>query len=799
MGRLSGLFGVILVAATTALSGATTASAALPGALYTGPGPRPGPSILYQPPATSPQLTNAGVWEAPPILISGSSAYRQGEYLYQDFLYDDHGADGTTRDPSDPRSSGDLFSAPNGTYTYPTGPGYQGDAADLVEFRVKPLPNETAFRVSLNTLLDPSLAAFTIAIAAPGTTNTAAAYPHGAQSTGPADLFVTVHSTYADLVAAGATSATPLPGAVAIDMTRRQLEVRVPHTLWNPGGQTVRLSIGAGVWDKTTPDSFAGKYLIPGNSATATAPGGIGLLGAPSAFFNVGFRHGEPGGQGLTDPQGNNHRWWRDENQGQSLKTGDMSTFHDDVDFTKLAAGTSDDMNSLPQGVPLSGPMDRILSSHFETEQGTDYSTLCGGNDGCKGELRGRLQPYAIYVPTEAPPATGYGMTLLLHSLSANYNQFLGSNNMSQFGERGTSRSIVVTPSGRGPDGWYVEYAAADTFEVWTDAASRYPIDPAFTAIAGYSMGGYGTFRLGALYPDLFYKAQPTVGPPGLGIWIPPTDPTGGGAASLTFPMIPNFRNVPIKMWAMHTDELVPFAGTEYQAHQGFDADGLRYEFWGFSPGDHLTLALNDQFQPAADWLGQGVVDRNPAHVTYIANPKMAFPALGLEADHAYWVSGITLKDAAGANPLGTIDVRSEGFGVGDPTPSGTILGGGVLTGGALAPLAYEEQSQTWGPAPATPVADRLDIYAGNVMAVTIDVARARVDCNVALNITSSSALTVNLAGCARVVNYVPRQAGATELPSTGAGWPVWWLALAAVAAAGTALVAGVGWRVRRD
>ncbi|MFN2466193.1 MAG: hypothetical protein ABR598_08025 [Candidatus Dormibacteria bacterium] len=799
MGRFAGTFGTILVAAIGALWGPTTASAALPAALYTGPGPRPGPSILYQPPATSPQLTNAGVWQAPPILVSGSSAYRQGEYLYQDFLYDDHGADGTTRDPNDPRSSGDLFSAPNGTYTYPTGPGYQGDAADLVEFRVKPLPNETAFRVSLNTLLDPSLAAFTIAIAAPGTTNTAAVYPHGAQSTGPADRFVTVHNTYADLVTAGASSATPLPGAVAIDTTRRQLEVRVPHTLWNPDGQTVRLSIGVGVWDKTTPDSYAGRYLVPGNSATATTPGGIGLLGAPSAFFNVGFRHGEPGGLGLPDPQGNNHRWWRDENQGQALKTGDMSTFHDDVDFSTLAAGTSDDMNSQPQGVPLSGPMDRILSSHFETEQGTDYSTLCGGNDGCKGELRGHLLPYAIYVPTEAPPATGYGMTLLLHSLASNYNQFLGSKNMSQFGERGTSRSIVVTPSGRGPDGWYVEYAAADTFEVWADAASHYPIDPAFTAIAGYSMGGYGTFRLGALYPDLFYKAQPTVGPPGVGTWIPPTPPSGGGAASLTFPMIPNFRNVPIKMWVMHTDELVPFVGTEYQAHQGFDADGLRYEFWAFSPGDHLTLAINDQYQPAADWLGQGAVDRNPAHVTYVSNPKMAFPALGLEADHAYWVSGVTLQDASGPNPLGTVDVRSEGFGVGDPTPNGTILGGGVLTGGAVPALAYEEQSQTWGTAAATPVADGLDINAGNVSAVTIDVARARVDCNVALNITSASPLTVHLAGCSRVVNYVPPQAGATTLPTTGAGWPIGALGLALIAAAGGALLASVGLRARRD
>ena len=49
-------------------------------------------------------------------------------------------------------SEGDLFSKPNGTYTYPTGPGYANNAADLVELRVKPLKRATAFRITLNTL-----------------------------------------------------------------------------------------------------------------------------------------------------------------------------------------------------------------------------------------------------------------------------------------------------------------------------------------------------------------------------------------------------------------------------------------------------------------------------------------------------------------------------------------------------------------------------------------------------------------------------------------------------------------------
>src|SRR3954470_8905137 len=101
-----------LLAATVAL----LVFAPPPGAasLYSGRGPRPGPDILYADAPRAPQLENTGVWHAPPILVSGATAYRDGEFLYQDFLYDDHGGR-FTRDPNDPRSGDDTFSEPNGT------------------------------------------------------------------------------------------------------------------------------------------------------------------------------------------------------------------------------------------------------------------------------------------------------------------------------------------------------------------------------------------------------------------------------------------------------------------------------------------------------------------------------------------------------------------------------------------------------------------------------------------------------------------------------------------------------------
>jgi hypothetical protein len=119
-------------------------------------------------------------------------------------------------------------------------------------------------------------------------------------------------------------------------------------------------------------------------------------------------------------------------------------------------------------------------------------------------------------------------------------------------------------------------------------------------------------------FPDLFARAQPTVGPPALGIWVPPAEPTGG-EQSLTQRMLGSVRNVPFLIWDETTDELVPIAGVLEQV-KAFDELGYRYEFDQFQAGEHLTLALNDEYAPAAAFLGTETIDSDPAHVTYTYN-----------------------------------------------------------------------------------------------------------------------------------------------------------------------------------
>jgi hypothetical protein len=710
-----------------------------------GTAPQPGPAALYQPLASAPQLENApgSPWKAQPLLVSGASAYRMGEFLYQGYVYDDHGAK-LTVDPNNPMTTGgggDLFSAPDGTYAYPSGPGYDENAANLIELRVKRLKKATAFRITLNTLENPNLVATAIAIG--GSEGQSRPFPFGANVNAPAQYFLTIHGETAVLTDAvtGATVPGPAP-SVSVDVPRRQITVTVSNKTWNPGAGKVRLAAGVGLWD-----TAANRYLLPGKESNAKQPGGAGETANPAAFFDVGFRFnsqepmtGTPEKETTANP-----RWWREAAQSQALAANDISQFHVEVDFSKLTGRTTIEEPDAPTGVPTTGAFDRIYASHFTDGQGANYLTACAKADVCIGEMRGQLLPYAIYVP-KVMPAGGYGLTLLLHSLSANYNQYLNSRNQSQFANR-PNGSIVITPTGRGPDGWYYDRAGADVFEAWADAASRYALNPAYTDIAGYSMGGYGTYKFASEFPDLFAKAQPTVGPPALGIWDGVSEPTGG-ESTLTKRMLESVRNIPFLIWNQTSDELVPIAGVKVQVKR-FDELGYRYEFDEFHGGDHLALAINDEFGPAAAFLGSDTVQPNPAHVTYTYNPTMDFPADGTTAGHAYWVYGVTLRDSSGKAPIGTIDVRSERYGVGDPPPSATKHETArVMTGGAVGAQPFDSDTKTWGATPATPVANTLDINATNIAAVTIEADRAKVNCHPHLNIKSDGPIAVTIANC---------------------------------------------------
>jgi hypothetical protein len=746
----------ITLALLTAALMATPAHAAdapAPGLPTVASGHRPGPDALYAPPADAPQLQNAGPWKAQPILVSGAAAYRAGEWLYQDFLYDDHGAKGL-KDPDDQHDVGSYTYSPvAGTLTYPTAKVFADNAADLVELRIRRVGDTTAFRVTLNTLQDPARTAFTIAL---GDGPAPVAWPHGAGTSSRAQTFVTVHGAAAEV--SDAVSGAVKPGATAtVDATRRQVDVRVPSSAFDPGTGKVRVTIGVGLWDAT-----AGTYLAPGPSATADAPGGAAPTRA--ALFNVGPRLAEPqpalsafgvAPVSMGDAAAGaaiQANWWRESAQAQALLLGDVSSLAAEVDFAKLAAGADDESQ-----VPKTGSINRILASRHSFGQGIDPSRVCfdiaksiAVGASCEGRFVGQLQPYTLYVPKRSAPKAGWGMTLLLHSLSANYNQYAASRNQSQLGDRGAG-SLVLTPAGRGPDGFYAGIPEADTFEAWADVARHYPLDADWTTVSGYSMGGFGTYRMLARWPDLFARGFSVVGIPGTAM-----------------DQLASLRNTPIMAWNSGGDELVNISDSE-EAVAALTAAGLRFTERLFPAADHLTLATNDEYGPGAAYLGEVRVDRDPAHVAYVVDPVEDSAAAAAVGDHAYWVSGLRLRDA---KKTGTFDVRSKAFGVGDAPVLPVASSEGTLDGGAHGPMAYHERRQAWGGEPPATAQDALVVRSANVAGATIDARRARVSCAPRIELTGDGPVDLQidcappkaadaLAACARTVTVaLPRVTG---------------------------------------
>jgi pimeloyl-ACP methyl ester carboxylesterase len=709
---------------------------------------RSGPDMLYTAPATSPQLENTGVWKAAPILVSGTSAYRSGEFLYQDYLYDDRGAASRAVYP-EPREK------------------YADNAADLVEVRLKPLADELAVRLTLNTMIDPSLVGAVIAF---GDTTPAAALPFGAGGRIPATLFVTVHGSSGTITDAATGQTVRGDVRVAVDLKRRQLDVRLPYSAFDPRNKTaVRVAAGVGLWDTATNAFMApaqpaatasARAGVPpdGNAAAGAAgraaPQGRGAprgggrgAAAPldpnrSLLFNMAFRFHEPPNADST------LAFYNDLAQAAALGSGDLSPFFASVDFVKLASGKDDGSQ-----IPKTGPMSRILVSHFEPAQGRGTASRLGARCAatpCIPEFAGRLQPYGIYVPAKSPPATGYGLTLDLHSASANYGRWLGQQRYVELGERGTG-SIVVTPNGRGLTSWYYSEGAADIFEVWADVERRYKIDRDYVSLAGVSMGAIETFRLAALYPDLFAALAVSVGCPSF--------------------MFEAHRYIPA---FVHTGDI----DTTTNCHPGnelmdaYAVSGQQHVWWNFLEHPHAFSSRPREWQPFADFLGarKRVVD--PPHVTYYVNTEADQPEFGMNADHAYWVSGLTVRDphyqgkvsqsvktdgSSAWAPYGRIDVVSHGRGRGEPEPNAVVKTSGTFSFGVDYPWPrYNGQEVTWKPPTTAPVRNVLDIVAENIATVTIDPARAKVTCAATINLISDGPTIVTMTGCPRV-NVVPR------------------------------------------
>lgn len=180
----------------------------------------------------------------------------------------------------------------------------------------------------------------------------------------------------------------------------------------------------------------------------------------------------------------------------------------------------------LQSRVPVSGPTS--ISTTYDSEKlekgelefSSHYSPYASPDvreEKLTSSLMGRPMPFRVVLPAGYSNAdnssTRYPVIYLLHGLMGHYNNWTDQTRLAELVAR--SSVIVVTPEGS--DGWYTDSATKenDKYESYIihelipdiDKRFRTQADRNHRAIAGLSMGGFGSIKFGLKYPEVFSLA----------------------------------------------------------------------------------------------------------------------------------------------------------------------------------------------------------------------------------------------------------------------------------------------------
>jgi dienelactone hydrolase len=214
------------------------------------------------------------------------------------------------------------------------------------------------------------------------------------------------------------------------------------------------------------------------------------------------------------------------------------------------------------------------------------------------------------------------------------------------------------------------------------DVQRHYPVDRERVSVTGYSMGGYGTYRLTTLFPELFSAAAVWAGVPAYYIWAYPAPPLSTPTRQepgKTIDQLQNLGSVPFFLAHGTHDELVPVSGVTAMANR-FEELGYEHRYELFAGIDHFSFTYIDDWHPWANWLGDRRRVRAPATVSFAARPaswvdRVRTPQeqevlraaidrlareLGAELDSAYWVRDVAV--AGEGDVLGKVELTSGGL-----------------------------------------------------------------------------------------------------------------------------------------
>lgn len=594
-----------------------------------------------------------GGWKGESSRIGGSSRYSHGEHVYQDYLYDAWGADdgtdarrlaatllaGSVNDRVErldvlAQAAGAQFGAPGpvGVEEHYGDVGKLPSGADISEVRWADAGDDLRLQVRFTHL-----------------TNTA-------------DAKVVVLADYAD---GGDLSGTAFP----------LLTGRFDNALvFTAANATVDAS---GYQNSLEATMAKSEVMATGSHKLRVAV--LSVVG--DEIMNVAYRPNEP------------VAIYNDREQALALLDGVVDDFVATIDVSKLQEGYNEAV------MPSVGYHERVFISGEDISRESGQDTI--------------FQRYGLYVPSGyysdvsegVPPSENPAsrLTLWMHYRggSAHSGGAWTPKLIHQLGEE--QNNIVVTPHGRGTSLWYTGRSHQDVWEVLADVAGTdysgtdvlsadhqftadglLNIDQQYVYASGYSMGGYGTWLFGLLYPDKFAAGYTTSGPLTQGAWTglgpeaeqcPEGDvdvPTVGSGtlcfieandgranAQLMYRLIENAQHTPISIHHGSNDELaippqVVIAGNRLREL------GYRYDFLTFLGYEHFTQAIVDEWVDGAQYLNKFRNPTAPRELTYKVVPALVDAlnnmsrtghtdgsgGFGFNPDGAWWVDGIVVNAA---------------------------------------------------------------------------------------------------------------------------------------------------------
>jgi len=458
---------------------------------------------------------------------------------------------------------------------------------------------------------------------------------------------------------------------------------------------------------------------------------------ASGEIMNVAFRgpNEEAGAEGTIPAQvlPNKGNWWEDK-QATALGTGDISQFFAQVDSRQLTPGTT------KKAAVDAGFKQRVYTSKYTAPNSTGEGMVLQAESsspetdsqfcGQYFHFVGKYQPYGVYIPENGNFDDQRSLQMIMHGCEANHASQINQPGMqAQFGDQ--LDRILISPLGRGPYGFYSGLSERDVLDVLDDALNTFNIDEDRILVGGYSMGGYGSTRLAALYPDRFAGLSNWVGFTGSILNTPligdaliqgeealnsalplalPVSSTIGGIGNISN-YLGNLRHIPGTHSYGALDELV-------QVNTGLDwalklsqADDVVYEFYMHLVAEHLTLIALDDWRKEAEFTRDLKRVKNPGRITYTTNESFAFPEYEIKHDKAYWISNIKGRD------VGDISMDVESFAC---VRSNTNFTTGQTAGNGPVPFIQTFRRLLGDPVQAASE-NRLTANLSNVESMTID------------------------------------------------------------------------------